>query len=80
MWKDTEEISSDERAQFKKNKIANHVTICGTDAGDVLRRILTGSALSSNRCLAPKNAVLEHGSRCASESPRFKKKKWLLFV
>lgn len=31
MWKGTEEILSDERAQSKKNKITSHVNVCGTD-------------------------------------------------
>lgn len=47
MWKGTEKILSDERAQPKNNKIKNHVNVCGTDVGDVPRCILTGSALSS---------------------------------
>lgn len=74
MWKGTEKILSDERAQSKKNKITNHVNVCGTDVRDVLRCILTGSALSSKGCFTPEegvDAMLEHSSRCVSDSPCF---------
>lgn len=74
MWRGTEEILSDKRAQTKKNKITNHVNVCGTDVGDVPRCILTGSTLSSKGCVTPEeggDAMLEHGSRCVSDSSCF---------
>lgn len=74
MWRGTEEILSDERAQSKKNKITNHVNVCGTDVGDVPRCILTGSVLSSKGCFTPEegaDSMLEHGSRCVSDSSCF---------
>lgn len=70
MWKGTEEILSDERAQSKKNKITNDVNVCGTDVRDVPVSL----PLFSKGCFTQEegaDAILKHSSRCVSNSSCF---------